>query len=601
MRDVIIIGAGAGGPVVAKELAARGLDVLLLEAGARFAEPEFEWTRLENDASNPVTGYFRFGPADRSKPPWVREFAQSSLLFQTSGVGGTTLVYAANCPRAMPGVFVDYQGADRNAYDRNHLFPLGYRDLIPYYEWVERTLPVETAPMGTKEEVFFRGASLLGLPVQTTKDITQDAFRPQENAILQPCGNAGRTSDPSKLVYPEAQGCTFCGSCGQGCVNPHAAPRNLKAKRSTDNSYIPMALTADRWASGRTLTLISDAFAIRVDAEQIGQQSVARSVTWRFGATGEIFTEDARAIVMAGGAVETPRLWLNSGLPNPNDWVGRGLTYHVMDVVVGIMPFYVGTSKGQVSAARADFPGRGMFEQYGEQPAALADEISASDATIAGAYRYGLEVGSYGADGVGRLVGTDLKAALSRIDSILRITIIADDDVEAGNRVKLSSTMPPDEHGRVPRVEIHHHSWSARTMANREFLAEKAIGLVRLAGASTVYRMNWMPAGIHLHSTMRMGLSPEDSVLDENCESRWVKRLFIADGSALANSLGGPNPALTIQALATRTAEKIFTLYFGGEPWVTKELPICSTDPRVTNASSEPGRSCQECHGSNKP
>ena len=44
MRDVIVIGAGGGGPVVAKELAGRGLDVLLLEGGARHADPEREWT-----------------------------------------------------------------------------------------------------------------------------------------------------------------------------------------------------------------------------------------------------------------------------------------------------------------------------------------------------------------------------------------------------------------------------------------------------------------------------------------------------------------------------------------------------------------------------
>src|SRR3990172_2943288 len=105
MRDVIIIGAGAGGPGVAKELAARGLDVLLLEAGARFAEPEFEWTRFENDADNLFGGVFRFGPADRSKPPWLRDLAQNSIVLQAAGVGGTTLVYAANHPRAMSGVF----------------------------------------------------------------------------------------------------------------------------------------------------------------------------------------------------------------------------------------------------------------------------------------------------------------------------------------------------------------------------------------------------------------------------------------------------------------------------------------------------------------
>ncbi|TMQ10504.1 MAG: hypothetical protein E6J90_32035 [Deltaproteobacteria bacterium] len=56
-----------------------------------------------------------------------------------------------------------------------------------------------------------------------------------------------------------------------------------------------------------------------------------------------------------------------------------------------------------------------------------------------------------------------------------------------------------------------------------------------------------------------MGVSPNDSVLDDTAEARPVKRLFIADNSALANALGGPNPTLTSQALATRTAEKLIT------------------------------------------
>ena len=80
-----------------------------------------------------------------------------------------------------------------NVYDTDHVFPFGYRDLLPYYEWVEHTLPVATAPMGLKEEIFFRGALQLGFSLETTKDITRVAFRPQQNAILQPTGNAGRT------------------------------------------------------------------------------------------------------------------------------------------------------------------------------------------------------------------------------------------------------------------------------------------------------------------------------------------------------------------------------------------------------------------------
>lgn len=597
MRDVIIIGAGAGGSVVAKELAARGLDVLLLEAGPRFDEPELEWTRFENDQNNFFGGTFRFGPGDRSKPPWLRDLAQSSLVLQVAGVGGTTLVYAANSPRAMPGVFKDYQGSDKDAYDRAHEFPFPYRELVPYYEWVEQTLPVKTAAMGTKEEVFFRGAIKFGLPVQTTKDITVDAFRPQENAILQPRGNAGRTEDRSKLVYPKAKGCTFCGHCNEGCVNPHAAPKNQKAKRSTANSYIPMALTADRWGRGKALTLITDAFAVRINTEQEEQQQVAKSVTWRVG--GEEVTEKAEVIVMAAGAIETPRLWLNSDLPNPNHWVGRGLTDHFWDLVIGVMPFYTGSSKGPSSGARADFPGRGMWDETGLPPAARAASLAVSDAGIAGFYDNGLPGGAYGADSVGRLVGKDLKEVLSDINRLSCIVVVTDDDVEYQNGVTLSSIQ--DEHGPVARIEVHHRNRSERTIKNRESLVEEAIAFLRSSGAIRIHRMNWMPVLGHMQSTMRMGLSADDSVLDENAEARWVKRLFIADGSALANSLGGPNPALTIQALATRTAEKIYQLYFGGDPWVGREKPISSIDPVVTRAIVEAGRSCESCHGSNKP
>jgi choline dehydrogenase-like flavoprotein len=63
-----------------------------------------------------------------------------------------------------------------------------------------------------------------------------------------------------------------------------------------------------------------------------------------------------------------------------------------------------------------------------------------------------------------------------------------------------------------------------------------------------------------------------------------VRRLFVADNSALANALGGPNPTLTTQALATKAAERIFQKYFGEAPWVAHEHPMASTDHRVTVA-----------------
>lgn len=588
MRDVI--GAGGGGPVVAKELAAQGLDVLLLEAGPRHDVPRRQWTHFENDANNPLTGFFRLGPTDRERPAWFREWSQNSFVWQLSGVGGTTQHFYGNYPRAYPGVFAGYDGADRNEYDVEHRFPFSYSELVPYFEWVEATAPVMTAAMGHKEQTFFRGAETLGLPVQTTKTTTRPAYRPQENAILQPGGNAGKTTNPDLLVYPKATGCTFCGYCFQGCMQPINAPRNQFAKRSTDNSYVPMAITAEVWApGGRPVELIADAYVVQVHTEQLGGQTTATGITWRDNVTGERHREDAKVVVMSGGCTENPRLWFNSGLPNPNDWVGRGYTDHFFDWLIGSFDDYTGSSKGVGSSARLDFPPYGGLENVGLPPAIQAFSANLSDSGIRGQYTNGRGPTGPWDGPAGRVMGPELKELLAGgIDRLLNILVITDDDVEADNRVTLSA-LPADENGPIPKVTFRHRQRTDRTLRNREVMARKAAELLRGAGAKKVYRIDWAPLILHVQSSMRMGASESNSVLDSNAEARWVKRLFIADNSALSNGLGGPNPTLTNQALATRTAEKIFQRYFGGDPWVRDSAPVVSTDPRISTRLAQLG------------
>jgi hypothetical protein len=345
-----------------------------------------------------------------------------------------------------------------------------------------------------------------------------------------------------------------------------------------------MALTANRWSRhGKAVTLVADAFVTQIHTEVREGATTARAVTWRVGATGQQVTEEAKVVVMAAGCTENPRLWFNSDLPNPNGWVGRGYTDHFFDWVIGEMPFDTGSSKGPGSSARCDFPGRGGLENVGLPPGLQAFSATFSDAGMAGFYDNGFP-SSAGADTVGRLVGNELKRYLSNVNRLLNVLVITDDDVEQQNRVTLSSAFPPDEHGPVAKVEFFQRTRSARTLANREFLAQQAVILLRKAGATKIHRLGWPPLILHVQSTMRMGISADDSVLDASGETRWVKRLFVADNSALANGIGGPNPTLTTQALATRTAEKIFRRYFGGDPWVKKESPVSSISDRVTKA-----------------
>ena len=240
----------------------------------------------------------------------------------------------------------------------------------------------------------------------------------------------------------------------------------------------------------------------------------ARGVTWRDTNTGEETSEEAKVVVMAGGCTENPRLWLNSGLPNPNDWVGRGYTDHHFDWFIGVLPRYTGSSKGPGSGARCDFPGRGGLENVGLPPALQAFSATFSDAGIAGHYDNDVGLSKAGAKTLGRLVGPDLRRALRNIDRLLNVLVITDDDVEAQNRVTLSTILPADENGPVPRVEFHQRARSRRTRRNREYLAKKAARLLKAAGAREIHRIAWPPLILHVQSTMRMGHDEANSVLD---------------------------------------------------------------------------------------
>nr|WP_277345256.1 GMC oxidoreductase [Rhodococcus kroppenstedtii] len=164
---------------------------------------------------------------------------------------------------------------------------------------------------------------------------------------------------------------------------------------------------------------------------------------------------------------------------------------------------------------------------------------------------------------------------------MLNVLCITDDHVDPEQRI-VPSSLPADENGAVAKYDLQSRGRLPATERNREFVATRAAELLRAAGARSIYRVDWAPLQLHVHSSMRMGESETNSVTRPTGEARFVDRLFLADNSMLANSLGGPNPTLTTQAFATRTAETILATYFGGEGWVHTEAPVVTTDPRIT-------------------
>jgi len=578
--DVIIIGAGGGGAVVAKELAEKGIKVLLIEAGPwygnkKWPNPNSEpgavsgssyddlsidilkksFTDLEDDMNDSMSGKFRWGPANRELSPWPRSISGRGFAWQNSGVGGSTLHYFANCPRAYP------QAVD-------NIWPIPYEELIPYYEKVETTLPVWPAPSTAKEDLFYYGAKKAGWKRLESPNVTSPGYRPQPNAILRP---NPRLNDPDfDLENNKSVGCTLRGHCVNGC-NMGPTIEGV-AKRSTFVSYVPRALRSGN-IEVRPNTFVTKILTKDDEQEGDSQQNALKEIDNREGLhaigvlyrdtwTGETGELRAKVVVMAAGGIETPRLWLNSQLPQ-NEWVGKGLVNHFFDCVAGIFDEkqlidILGVSDikpyvGQNAAARFDYPGLGVVEIFGLSPGLYSSMIYGTSDKGYNFLNKSKEKEPWDIEGL--VVGEQLKEFMIDYPRTLSVLIFTDDEIDQKNGVTLDHELK-DENGFIPVIR---YEPSDKDKEKRDKLASIASEILRKAGAKTIIRSNWPPnIYIHIQSTMRMGY-----VTDTNCEAKQVKRLYIADNSVLYNGIGGPNPTLTTQALATRTAEKIIEKYFG--------------------------------------
>lgn len=566
--EVVIVGAGGDGPAAAKRLGEQGVDTLVLEAGPWYGNENWErpnespGTARASDSTDDLSGALLdeqftgrelemiekllWGPADADRPAWFREQPEGGLVLQVAGVGGTTLHYTGCHPRAYPA-----------AVDEGDGWLIDYGDLVPYYREVEDHLGVTPAPTTPKEELYYQGAREAGWNLLATKDVTEPGFRPQPNAIARPDDRLHGRYD-GDFSYPRLVGDTLAGSEIPGSPHPRGAPYEEKAKRSSAVGFVPDAL-----ATGR-VTVRPNAFVTDVLTEPGPGGLEATGVVFRDTWAETTRRVEADVVVLAAGAIETPRLWLNSGLPD-DGWVGKGMTIHYGDVVVGLFDEEtldsrlgrpdLAPDKGQQIAARFDYPGLGGLQTFGGAPGTTA--LSSYAGSTAGFSDAVLDDGVDADpdapwDSRGRLVGKPLKRLMAGYDRSLSIQAMTDDRPHQRNGVTLSTHS--DEHGQVPNVT---YEPSDEDLRRRDELMEIGAEILREAGASYVHRLDAGPSAIHIHSTMRMGY-----VADEACEAYEVSRLFVADHSVLPNSLGGPNPTNTGQALATRTADRIVARYF---------------------------------------
>ena len=273
--DVVVVGSGAGGGVIAGELALCGRSVLLLEAGPHLQSEDF--SRWEAKANHDMYWPLRFAPLPDG---------DMVTFLAARCVGGTTTVNTSVALRAHEGDVAKWHAATGLTNDDGE--PFTAADLDEYYDRVEDVL-------GVRERTDWR---------QNVYTM-QEGFRAL-GAELEPVHSY---TDDSCMLY---------GSCLQGCPTG--------AGKSTMNTYIAEALGRD------LLELRANASVERVLIEDTPDGPQATGVEYVDG-TGRRHTVRAKVVVVAAGTLNTPQLLLRSGLRN--EAIGRNVGLHPLRLVHG--------------------------------------------------------------------------------------------------------------------------------------------------------------------------------------------------------------------------------------------------------------------------
>jgi choline dehydrogenase-like flavoprotein len=523
VADVLVVGAGASGSVAVKELAENGFSVVCLEQGtwtppSDFAGDKPEWELVKQKQWHPNPNV-RSGPSDY--PVDTAESDVNPLMF--SGVGGSTILYAAHWCRFLPSDF-RVKSLDDIADD----WPFSYADLLPFYERMDREIGVS----GLGDNPAYPAGAAPPLPPLPIGKIGRKAAEGMDK--LDWHWWPGANSIPSR-EYRHRPSCLRYGTCLTGCP--------AGAKASTDLTHWPAALEAGaRLVTGaRVREITIDSQGLATGAVYVDRDGVERN-------------QKAKVVIVAANGIGTPRLLQLStsnlfpdGLANSSGLVGKNLMMHPYAAVVGTyednleswlgpagqsiesMQFYeTDTSRGFVRGAKWNvMPSGGplgMRSGYGGRP---IDE-------------------SWGAN-----FHRNVKANLGRS---FEWGIIAEDLPDETNRVVLDPELT-DSDG-IPAPELLYTS-SENTSALIDFHVERAREAHEASGAISTSTTKLMrDCGWHLLGTARMGNDPASSVLDQWGRSHDVPNLYIVDGSVFVTS-SGVNPTATIMALALRSVEHL--------------------------------------------
>jgi choline dehydrogenase-like flavoprotein len=545
--DVCIVGSGAGGGMAAYVLTRAGADVLLLEAGPPW-NTATDGAMLRWPYESP-----RRGAATRERPfgefdaclggweiegePYTRAPGTEFRWWRARMLGGRTNHWGRISLRFGPDDFrrrsLDGLGDD---------WPIGYDDIKPYYDRVDRLVGV----FGSRE----------GLP-NDPDGIFLPPPRPRcyELLVKRACDRLGITCIPSRLsILTRAHNgrppCHYCGQCHRGC-------------RTNSNFSSPGVLLGPARETGR-LTILTDAMAREVTVDRAGR---ATGVSFVNKSSGRDEHVRASVVMLAAGACESARLLLNSrstlfpnGLANSSGTLGKYLTDTTGAEVAGYVPALMdhlphnedGVGGGHIympwwlDNRKLDFARGYHVEVWGgrETPAY---------GFLGGIQRYP-PGGGY---------GVQLKRDYRRYYGAT-VYLAGRGEMVPSEECYCEIDPATVDRWGIPALRFH-WKWSEHEHRQARHMQETFRRIIREMGGEPLDPMPGPEDGygiaaggviIHELGCTRMGDDPATSVVNRHCRTHEVRNLFVADGGPFV-SQADKNPTWTILALAWRTADHI--------------------------------------------
>jgi len=538
--NAVIVGAGAGGGVVAKELATAGLSVVMLERGRWHSAAEFRKDDLHNQR-NSILGA-AFGPDDRS-PRVLVDNSGEHVVYPSDGgysnnaacVGGGTFSYGAQAWRFMEKDFrmrSTYGAVEGSTLDD---WPISYDDLEPYYEKAEWEMGVS----GDDSANPFKAPRRKPLPMPPLSPT-------KEYTILQPAARRLGLHPfdipmlRNSVPYNGRRSCMRCRWCvGFAC--------EVNARTGTHNTVIPAALATGN-CELRTGCMTKEVL--------LDGRGRATGVAY-FDASGHLQEQPADLVIICGGAIESARLLLNSkhrlfpnGLGNRYDQVGRNLQSHSYTGAAGIFDFETYDDIG---------PGAGIaICDYNHGNPGLAGGGMLANEFIRLPYQFLGSVPPW-VSRWGKEHKDHVRSAFKRTVVVFGPTQempVADARVQVDPKVRDYWGIP------VARLSGGKHP---HTLEIARFLAEKAQAWLKEAGATSTWPRIPGPGlsgGQHQAGTCRMGNDPKTSVVDKDCRIHDVDNVYVIDASVHVTN-GGFNPVLTILANAYRASNNLLAAWRG--------------------------------------